>query len=197
MPAPTTTTAPVTTVVPAADDHRAPPPTTPTTAAAAEPPTTTTDAARSRRIVRMRARRVALRATVLVTPLLLGALAVPSGGLFRGAKFRDLHLYRQYGDALLAGHVPYRDFFVEYPPGAIPLFAAPSLAPGGCLRRDLQGADDAVLRRRDLLRRLRAGARGRGAACASCGGGRCSSRSSPIALGPGLAEHLRRLAGRS
>jgi uncharacterized membrane protein len=67
---------------------------------------------------------------VLVSPLLLGALAVPSGGLFRGAKFRDLHLYRQYGDALLAGQVPYRDFFVEYPPGAIPLFAAPSLAPG-------------------------------------------------------------------
>ncbi len=74
---------------------------------------------------------VALRVTVLVTPLLLGALAVPSGGLFRGAKFRDLHLYRQYGDALLDGRVPYRDFFVEYPPGAIPLFATPSLAPGG------------------------------------------------------------------
>jgi hypothetical protein len=75
--------------------------------------------------------RVALRATVLVTPLLLGALAVPSGGLFRGAKFRDLHVYRQYGDALLDGRIPYRDLFVEYPPGAIPLFAAPSLAPGG------------------------------------------------------------------
>ncbi len=78
-----------------------------------------------------RASRVALRATLLATPLLLGALAVPSGGLFRGAKFRDLHLYRQYGDALLDGRIPYRDFFVEYPPGAIPLFAAPSLAPGG------------------------------------------------------------------
>lgn len=73
----------------------------------------------------------ALRATVLVTPLLLGALAVPSGGLFRGAKFRDIHLYRQYGDALLSGRLPYRDLFVEYPPGAIPLFAGPSLAPGG------------------------------------------------------------------
>ena len=68
---------------------------------------------------------------MLATPLLLGALAVPSGGLFRDAKFRDLHLYRQYGDALLAGHLPYRDVFVEYPPGAIPLFAGPSLAPGG------------------------------------------------------------------
>jgi uncharacterized membrane protein len=74
---------------------------------------------------------LALRASVVVTPLLLGALAVPSGGLFRGAKFRDLHLYRQYGDALLDGRIPYRDFFVEYPPGAIPLFAGPSLAPDG------------------------------------------------------------------
>ena len=81
--------------------------------------------------MRERAPGVALRATVLVTPVLLGALAVPSGGLFRGAKFRDLHLYREYGDALLDGRIPYRDFFVEYPPGAIPLFAAPSLAPRG------------------------------------------------------------------
>jgi len=76
-------------------------------------------------------RSAASRATVLATPLLIGALAVPSGGLFRSAKFRDLHLYRQYGDALLAGHLPYRDIFVEYPPGAIPLFAGPSLAPEG------------------------------------------------------------------
>jgi Glycosyltransferase family 87 len=74
---------------------------------------------------------LALRVTALATPLLLGALAVPSGGLFRAARFRDLHLYRQYGDALLDGRLPYRDVFVEYPPGAIPLFAAPSLASGG------------------------------------------------------------------
>jgi Glycosyltransferase family 87 len=72
-----------------------------------------------------------VRVTALATPLLLGALAVPSGGLFRSAKFRDLHLYREYGDALLDGRLPYRDVFVEYPPGAIPLFALPSLAPGG------------------------------------------------------------------
>jgi hypothetical protein len=74
---------------------------------------------------------LALRATALATPLFLGACAVPSGGLFRGAKFRDLRIYQQYGDALLDGRVPYRDFAVEYPPGAVPLFAAPSLAPGG------------------------------------------------------------------
>jgi hypothetical protein len=74
---------------------------------------------------------LAAKVTVLATPLLVGALAVPSGGLFRGAKFRDLHIYRAYGDALLDGRLPYRDVFVEYPPGAVPLFAAPSLAPGG------------------------------------------------------------------
>jgi hypothetical protein len=74
---------------------------------------------------------LAVRVTALATPVLLAALAVPSGGLFRAAKFRDLHLYRQYGDSLLDGRLPYRDVFVEYPPGAIPLFAAPSIAPGG------------------------------------------------------------------
>lgn len=79
----------------------------------------------------MKPRRLALWATVLATPILLGALAVPSGGLFRGAKFRDLHLYRQYGDALLDGRIPYRDFFVEYPPGAVALFTVPALAPSG------------------------------------------------------------------
>jgi hypothetical protein len=51
--------------------------------------------------------------------------------LFRSARFRDIHIYQRYGDALLAGHVPYRDFLVEYPPGAVPLFAVPSLLPGG------------------------------------------------------------------
>ena len=103
-------------------DDAPPPATAPPSTTIAPPPTTTevttTQPARSRRVS---PRRVALRVTALVTPVLLGALAVPSGGLFRGAKFRDLHVYRQYGDALLAGHVPYRDFFVEYPPEAIPL----------------------------------------------------------------------------
>src|SRR4026207_726567 len=75
--------------------------------------------------------RVPARATAPATPVAPGAVASPSGGLFRGAKFRALHLYRQYGDALLAGHVPYRDFFVEYPPGAVALFAGVSVFPGG------------------------------------------------------------------
>jgi hypothetical protein len=41
----------------------------------------------------------------------------------------DWPVYKQYGDAIVhAGRVPYRDFRVEYPPGALPAFVVPSLA---------------------------------------------------------------------
>ena len=52
-------------------------------------------------------------------PLFVAACTVPDGGLFRAARFRDVHLYQRYTEALLNGHVPYRDFFMEYPPGAL------------------------------------------------------------------------------
>lgn len=39
----------------------------------------------------------------------------------------DLRIYRDTGEALLRGEVPYRDFFIEYPPGSIPAFAPPAL----------------------------------------------------------------------
>src|SRR5438046_6611781 len=40
----------------------------------------------------------------------------------------DVVLYHTYGDAVENGSVPYRDFAVVYPPGALPAFIAP--APG-------------------------------------------------------------------
>ena len=39
----------------------------------------------------------------------------------------DVQLYREAGEALLAGDLPYRDFFIEYPPGAVPAFILPAL----------------------------------------------------------------------
>jgi uncharacterized membrane protein len=48
--------------------------------------------------------------------------------LFRAARFRDVHLYQRYTDLLVHGHVPYRDFFMEYPPGALAVFLPPAAA---------------------------------------------------------------------
>jgi hypothetical protein len=43
----------------------------------------------------------------------------------------DTPVYREYGEAIADGRVPYRDFAVEYPPAALPVFWAPTLAPPG------------------------------------------------------------------
>jgi uncharacterized membrane protein len=52
---------------------------------------------------------------------------VPDGGLFRAARFRDVHLYGGFAHSIFAGHVPYRDFFMEYPPGALAVFLPPQV----------------------------------------------------------------------
>jgi hypothetical protein len=46
----------------------------------------------------------------------------------------DVPRYRDYGVAVRHGDVPYRDFRVEYPPGALPAFVAPAL-----VRTDVRG----------------------------------------------------------
>lgn len=43
----------------------------------------------------------------------------------------DTGLYEKYGDAIAHGSVPYRDFRLEYPPGALPAFILPSLGHEG------------------------------------------------------------------
>jgi hypothetical protein len=40
----------------------------------------------------------------------------------------DTPVYQGYGDAVLDGRVPYRDFDLEYPPAALPAFVLPALA---------------------------------------------------------------------
>jgi uncharacterized membrane protein len=52
---------------------------------------------------------------------------VPDGGLFRAARFRDVHLYGGFAHSVFAGNVPYRDFFMEYPPGALAVFLPPQV----------------------------------------------------------------------
>src|ERR671939_300320 len=70
--------------------------------------------------------RPALRAAFVAIPIYLAACAVPDGGLFRAARFRDVHVYQGYAEHLLDGALPYRDVFVEYPPGAFAVFLPPA-----------------------------------------------------------------------
>ena len=73
----------------------------------------------------------------LVAALVVSAFLVAWGGLHYGFYTRNLlidtPIYERYGDAIVhEAKVPYRDFAVEYPPGALPVFVAPSVvSPAG------------------------------------------------------------------
>jgi hypothetical protein len=68
------------------------------------------------------------RTTVVAGALYLVACAVAYGGLFSHAYPGDVGTYADYGRALvLHGRIPYRDFYDEYPPGSVPVFALPVL----------------------------------------------------------------------
>jgi hypothetical protein len=69
--------------------------------------------------------------TALAAPVFLAACAVPDGGLFRAERYRDVHLYGVYADKFFRGELPYRDLFVEYPPGAFAVFLPPAALPAG------------------------------------------------------------------
>jgi uncharacterized membrane protein len=73
----------------------------------------------------MRAPRVAYLVAAL---LFLIACASAYGGLFSHSYPGDTVTYAKYGRALVDhGRVPYRDFYDEYPPGSVPVFAAPAV----------------------------------------------------------------------
>lgn len=74
--------------------------------------------------------RSAMRAAFAWAPVYLAACAVPDGGLFRAERYRDVHIYERYAHELLHGSVPYRDFFVDWPPGAFAVFLPPAAVPG-------------------------------------------------------------------
>jgi hypothetical protein len=91
---------------------------------------TSTTTTTTRPIAEGRLRRAeALRAAALVAPIYLLATIVPQGGLLRSREYRDVGLYGQYADGLLDGRIPYRDVFVEYPPGAFVVLTPPALLP--------------------------------------------------------------------
>ena len=60
--------------------------------------------------------------------LFLAVCLLPRYGL--GARPLDTSLYRLWSDRMLDGRIPYRDFSLEYPPGALPAFVVPGLLRG-------------------------------------------------------------------
>jgi hypothetical protein len=67
----------------------------------------------------------------LVPPAAVGVLTFLATCPFLfggGSGDGDIPVFRSYGDRVLAGDVPYRDFHPEYPPGAFIFFTIPSLA---------------------------------------------------------------------
>ena len=68
-------------------------------------------------------------AAALVVGLLLLAASWTAlhGWFFVESQIRDTRIYIKYGNRIAAGEVPYRDFRLEYPPGSLPIFAAPAL----------------------------------------------------------------------
>jgi len=66
--------------------------------------------------------------TALAVLLFLVSWGVIHVGFYEREQIVDTPVYESYGEAMEAGQVPYRDFAVEYPPGALPVFLAPALA---------------------------------------------------------------------
>jgi hypothetical protein len=57
----------------------------------------------------------------------LASWALLHVGFYERDQIRDTPVYQGYGDRMVDGEMPYRDFRLEYPPGALPTFALPSV----------------------------------------------------------------------
>lgn len=66
-----------------------------------------------------------LLAAVLYWGLLATFFRLDLPGL-RENEASDVLLYRSVGEGILRGELPYRDFFLEYPPGSLPAFVPPA-----------------------------------------------------------------------
>jgi uncharacterized membrane protein len=71
------------------------------------------------------------RLTYAAVAAFLASLTVLHWGFYQHNLILDTVEYHRYGNAIVHGHVPYRDFAVEYPPGALPAFTVPALAYAG------------------------------------------------------------------
>jgi uncharacterized membrane protein len=71
------------------------------------------------------------RLTYAAVAVFLASLTVLHWGFYQHNLILDTAEYHRYGTSMLDGQVPYRDFGVEYPPGALPVFAVPAIGHEG------------------------------------------------------------------
>ena len=69
-------------------------------------------------------------AALLAVAVFLASWSLAHYGFYARGVITDLPVYEEYGRAMVDGEVPYRDFRLEYPPLALPVFALPALADG-------------------------------------------------------------------
>ena len=67
-------------------------------------------------------------AAVVAALAFLGSWAALHRGFYDDEEIVDIPVYETYGNAIERGKLPYRDFRLEYPPAALPVFALPALA---------------------------------------------------------------------
>ena len=66
-------------------------------------------------------------ASLVAVVCFLAAWGLLHVGFYEHDQIADTPIYQRYGERIARGDVPYRDFRVEYPPGALPAFAVPTL----------------------------------------------------------------------
>lgn len=67
------------------------------------------------------------RLTLIGCALFVAACSLPWVGLWSGEGKADTGLYGEYGRRIADGQIPYRDFYVEFPPGSLAALAVPAL----------------------------------------------------------------------
>jgi hypothetical protein len=85
----------------------------------------------------MRRLDVAVAAFVAVA-VFVGTWTLLHVGFYRHKQILDTPVYQRYGNEIAHGKVPYRDFELEYPPGALPMFALPGLVSRGGHDQDVK-----------------------------------------------------------
>ena len=76
-----------------------------------------------------------LASSALGVALFLLSWGLLHHGFLASSQIRDTPIYERYGEAMVDGQLPYRDFDVEYPPAALPVFVLPALGGGDYDRR--------------------------------------------------------------